>query len=163
MRTIIGEKKPNDRYDVRSTNCRPTDAHVSYGKLSNGTSGGASNLLAQEDQSSFEEAHHWNIQAKFYSVKDPHIVICMYDDIYGVQGYKMKYECGSLKRNSSVPPSLFFIFYFFYFFGGLHGSFYLTLICPLWDLFLTLGAILYILQEYRRSFTLYKGTHKKKM
>src|SRR3954468_10554622 len=33
--------------------------------------------------------------------------------------------------------------------------------CPLWDLFLTLGAILYILQEYRRSFTLYKGTQHK--
>ena len=44
MRTIIGERKPNDRYDVRSMN-----AHVRYGKLSNGTSGGASNLLAQED------------------------------------------------------------------------------------------------------------------
>ena len=71
-------------------------------------------------------------------------------------------------------PSLFlFLFFsfslFFNFFGGLNGSFYLTLICPLWDLlicplwdlFLTLGAILYILQEYRRSFTLYKGTHKK--
>ena len=34
----------------------------------------------------FEEAHHWNIQAKFYSVKDPHIAICMYDDLYGLQG-----------------------------------------------------------------------------
>ena len=50
----------------------------------------------------------------------------------------MEYECGSLKRNSSVPPSLFlFLFLFFsifYFFCGLNGSFYLTLICPLWDL-----------------------------
>src|SRR3954471_16169461 len=63
--------------------------------------------LLNKTKSSFEEAHHWNIQAKFYSVKDPHIVICMYDDLYGVQIYKMKYECGSLKRNSSVPPSLF--------------------------------------------------------
>ena len=49
MRTIIGERQPNDRYDVRSKDCHATDAHVSYGKLSNGTSGGASNLLAQED------------------------------------------------------------------------------------------------------------------
>src|SRR3954470_19602445 len=39
----------------------------------------------------------------------------MYDDLYGVQRYKMKYECGSLKRNSIVPPSLF-LFYFFIFF-----------------------------------------------
>src|SRR3954464_4578595 len=44
-------------------------------------------------------------------------------------------KCGSLKRNSSVPPSLFlFLFIFLLFFCGLHGSFYLTLICPLWDL-----------------------------
>src|SRR3954469_6493237 len=64
--------------------------------------------------SSFEEAHHWNIQAKFYSVKDPHIVVCMYADLYGVQRYKMEYECGSLKSNSSVPPSLFFLFLFFF-------------------------------------------------
>ena len=49
MRTIIGERKPNDRYDVRSRDCHATDAHVSYGKLSNETSGGASNLLSQED------------------------------------------------------------------------------------------------------------------
>src|SRR3954463_12329991 len=87
---------------------------------------------------SFEEANHWNIQAKFYNVKDPHIVICMYDDHYGVKGYKMKYECGSLKRNSSVPHSLFLFLFFsffslFLFFCGLHGSFYLTLICPFWD------------------------------
>ena len=43
----------------------------------------------------------------------------------------MEYECGSLKRNSSVPPSLFLFsfslfFYFLYFFGGLNGSFYFS-------------------------------------
>ena len=48
MRIIIGERKPNDRHDVRSRDCHATDP-VSYGKLSKGTSGGASNLLAQED------------------------------------------------------------------------------------------------------------------
>ena len=41
--------------------------------------------LLNKTYSSFEDAHHWNIHAKFYSVKDPHIVICMYDDLYGVQ------------------------------------------------------------------------------
>ena len=51
----------------------------------------------------------------------------------------MEYECGSLKRNSSVPPSLFlflflFFLYFIFIFCGLNGSFYLSLICPLWDL-----------------------------
>ena len=43
------ERKPNDRYGVRSRDCHATDAHVSYENLSNVTIGGASNLLAQED------------------------------------------------------------------------------------------------------------------
>ena len=30
-------------------------------------SGCASNLLPHEDLGHFEEAHHWNIQAKFYN------------------------------------------------------------------------------------------------
>ena len=30
MRTIIGERKPNDRYDVRSRDCHATDAQMSY-------------------------------------------------------------------------------------------------------------------------------------
>ena len=33
--------------------------------------GRASNLLAHEDLGQFEEAHHWNIQAKFYNEKSP--------------------------------------------------------------------------------------------
>jgi len=45
--------------------------HIRARKLSNGTSGGASNLLAHEDLELFEEAHPWNMQAKFYSVKVP--------------------------------------------------------------------------------------------
>ena len=34
-------------------------------------SGCASNLLAHEDLGHFEEAHHWNMQAKFYNEKFP--------------------------------------------------------------------------------------------
>ena len=34
-------------------------------------SGCASNLLVQEDLGHFEEAHCWNIQAKFYNEKFP--------------------------------------------------------------------------------------------
>ena len=34
-------------------------------------SGRGSNSLAHEDLGKFEEAHHWNIQAKFYNVKFP--------------------------------------------------------------------------------------------
>ena len=79
----------------------------------------------------------------------------------------MEYECGSFKRNSSVAPfslfiSFFSFFYFFIFVASLALSIYLSfvlfgifscvlfwdlLICPLWDLFLTLGATLYIVQE----------------
>ena len=34
-------------------------------------SGCASNFLAHKDLGTFEEAHHWNIQAKFYNEKFP--------------------------------------------------------------------------------------------
>ena len=34
-------------------------------------SGCASNSLADEDLGHFEEAHHWNIQVKFYNEKFP--------------------------------------------------------------------------------------------
>ena len=34
-------------------------------------SGCASNLLAHEDLGIFEEAHHWNMQAKFYNERFP--------------------------------------------------------------------------------------------
>ena len=116
MRTIIGERKPYDRYDVRSRDCHATDAHVSYGKNSKGKH---PTCLLKNTQSSFEKAHHWNIQSKFYSVKVPtQLYACMMISMeYKV--YKMEYECGSLKRNSCVPPSLFLfsfsLFLFFYF------------------------------------------------
>ena len=34
-------------------------------------SGCASNLLSHEDLGHFQEAHHWNIQAKFYNERFP--------------------------------------------------------------------------------------------
>src|SRR3954469_16983914 len=106
----------------------------------------------------------------------------MYDDLYGVQGVEDEVLVWISQKGIVVCPLLSFYFFFsfslfFFIFCGLNGSFYLTLICPLWDLlicplwdllicplwdlFLTLGAILYILQEGRRSFTLYKGTQPK--
>ena len=39
MWTIIGKRKPYDRYDVRSKHFHATDARVSYGKLFKETSG----------------------------------------------------------------------------------------------------------------------------
>ena len=72
--------------DVSSRDCNATDAHVSYGKLSKGTSGGASNLLAQEDLELI-----WGVSSLEYTsqvlwCEGSHIVICKYDDLYGVQG-----------------------------------------------------------------------------
>src|SRR4051812_43563023 len=92
----------------------------------------------KKTSSSFEEAHHWNIQAKFYSVKVPHIAICIYDHLYGVQDIE-GVRVWIFQKNSSVAPFSLFIFffsffYFLVFFGGLNGSFYLTLICHLWGL-----------------------------
>ena len=43
------------------------------------TSGCASNLLAHEDLGQFEEAHHWNIQAKFYNERFP--LVCESENI----------------------------------------------------------------------------------
>ena len=37
----------------------------------NKLSGFSSNLLAHKDLGQFKEAHHWNIQAKFYNEKFP--------------------------------------------------------------------------------------------
>src|SRR4051812_25637918 len=88
MRTIIGERRPYDRYDVRSRDCHATDVHVSKRSSPRELVGVHPTCFLKKTKSSFEEAHHWNIQAKFYSVKGPHIAICMYDDLYGVQGIK---------------------------------------------------------------------------
>src|SRR3954463_5193716 len=72
-----------------------------------------------------------------------------------------------------MPPSLFFIFLFlffnfFVFFGGLNGSFYLTLICPLWDLLILsslgsfphLRATLYFTRSIEDLHTLQGNPHK---
>ena len=37
-------------------------------------SGCASNSLSHEELGHFEEAHHWNIQAKFYNEKFPLVI-----------------------------------------------------------------------------------------
>src|ERR1041385_4319829 len=67
------------------------------------------------------------------------IISMEYNDIEGVLVWI------SQKDSSVAPFSLFIsfsLFIFFYFFGGLNGSFYVTLICPLWDLLIlsTLGS-----------------------
>src|SRR4051812_16392753 len=69
----------------------------------------------------------------------------MNDNLYEVQILN-EHECGSFKRNSSVAPfSLIISLFPFFFFCGLIGSFYLSLICPLWDLFFVLFGIFFFL------------------
>ena len=64
---------PSIDVNARSRDCHATDAlrDISVWKLKLKLSGCASNLLAHEDLGHFEEAHHWNIQAKFYNEKFP--------------------------------------------------------------------------------------------
>ena len=51
----LGKRKSYNRIYARSRDCYTTDAHraISVQKLSNGTSGGASNLLAHKDLEHF--------------------------------------------------------------------------------------------------------------
>src|SRR3954466_8830108 len=70
-----------------------------------------------------------------------------------------------------MPPSLFLFLFFSFslFFGGLNGSFYLTLIFPLWDLLIlsSLGSFphfrgntLYFTRIYEIFHTLQGYSHK---
>src|ERR1041385_5843087 len=99
----------------------------------------------------------------------------MNDNLYGVQDIRWSMSV-DLSKGIVVCPLLsfylfFYFLYFLYFFGGLNGSFYLTLMCPLWDLLIlsSLGSFRHFrgntlyFTRYRRSFTLYKGTHIKKI
>ena len=140
--------------------------------------------LLTKTQSSFEEAHHWNIQAKFFSVRIP-TQLCMNDMKISMEyKYTMEYECGSFKRNSSVAPFSLFISFFFlfsiflYFFvASLALSIYLSFVlfgifsCVLfWDLLFvsSLGSFphfegntLYFTRMKRRSSHFTRSTQHK--
>src|SRR3954463_9926164 len=85
-----------------------------------------------------------------------HIAICIYDHLYGVQFIRGSTSVDILKGIVVLPPSLFlfiFLFFlFFVFFGGLNGSFYLTLTCPLWDLLILTSLVSF---SHFRGNTLY--------
>ena len=60
----------------------------------------------------FEEAHCWNIQAKFYNEKFPPVYESdkqetLYHEDYGAT---LKHKCG--KKDSNIVPSLFFSHFF---------------------------------------------------
>ena len=82
-------------------------------------SGCASNLLAHEDLGHFEEAHHWNIQAKFYNEKFPLVYKSdnLGDSLYGKHGATLKHKCG--KRIVTLPLLSFSLNFLFFCFGGL--------------------------------------------
>ena len=80
-------------------------------------SGCASNLLAHEDLGQFEEAHHWNIQAKLYNIKFP--LVFESDNIgdsfyHEHHGATLKHKCGKrIVTLSLLSFSFFGAFYFF--------------------------------------------------
>ena len=95
-------------------------------------SGCASNLLAHEDLGRFEEAHHRNIQAKFYNVKFPLVYESesIGDSLYEEHGATLKHKCGkrivTLRLLSFSLIFLFFIILFFLFWwASLASLFYL--------------------------------------
>ena len=111
-------------------------------------SGCASNLLAHEDLGHFEEAHRWNMQAKFYNEKFP--LVCesdnIWDSLYEEHGATLKHKCGKrivalslfislfLGLPFFIWPFFFYLAFFFFLFKGQcsnnddhHTSIYLQL------------------------------------
>ena len=64
----------------------------------------------------FEEAHHWNIQAKFYNEKFP--LVYESDNIGDSLSWRSwcYFEAQVWKKDSNIAPSLFFSFFVFLFF-----------------------------------------------
>ena len=78
-------------------------------------SGCASNLLAHEDLGHFEEAHHWNIQAKFYNEKFPLVYESdnIGDSLHEEHGATLKHKCGKRDSSSALFLGLFLAFLVF--------------------------------------------------
>ena len=92
-------------------------------------SGCASNSLAHEDLGHFEEAHHWNIQAKFYNEKFPLVYESdnIGDSLCEEHGATLKHKC----RKWIV--ALFLLSFSLIFLFG--PSFFVFSFCPLFSLF----------------------------
>ena len=75
----------------------------------------------------FEEAHCWNIQAKFYNQKFPLVYESdtTRDSLYEEHGATLKHKCG--KRIVTLPllSFLFFSFFSFFVLVGVFGLFFL--------------------------------------
>ena len=78
-------------------------------------SGCASNLLAHEDLGHFEEANHWNIQAKFYNKIFPLVYGSdkIRDSLYHEEhDATLKHKCG--KRIVALSLLSFSLIYFYF-------------------------------------------------
>ena len=88
-------------------------------------SGCASNSLAHEDLGHFEEAHHWNIQAKFYNENShQYMKVTTQETLYHEDhGATLKHKCGKrIVTLSLLSFSLIFLFWPFLFFGLFFSS-----------------------------------------
>ena len=80
-------------------------------------SGCASNSLAHEDLGHFEEAHHWNIQAKFYNeISHQYMKVTKQETLYYEDhGATLKHKCGKrIVTLSLLSFSLIFLFGLFF-------------------------------------------------
>ena len=119
--------------------CNRCTRAINVWKLKKKLSGCASNSLAHEDLGHFEEAHHWNIQAKFYNEKFP--LVYESDNIGDSLSWRSwcYFEAQVWKKDSKIVPSVYFS-HFYYYFGGL-----------LWPLFLLWASLAsFIFHKFRK-------------
>ena len=107
------------------------------------TRGCASNLLAHEDLGQFEEAHHWNIQAKFYNIKFP--LVYGSDNIRDSLSWRALcyFEAQVWKKDISIATSLFFSHFFIWAF-----SFFFSFSISSFPLFLFLFFVRSLIPTY---------------
>ena len=111
-------------------------------------SGCASNLLAHEDLGNFEEAHCWNIQAKFYNENShQYVKVTKQETLYHeYHGATLKHKCGQrivalpLLSFSLIFFALSFFGLFFIYFGPFYGLFFSLFFVR--SLILTCGGII---------------------
>ena len=120
---------PSIDVNMWSRDCHATDALELYMNESSTkkASGCASNSLAHEDLGHFEEAHHWNIQAKFYNERLPLVYESdnIGDSVYEKHGATLTHKCGKrIVTLSLLSFSLIFLFGPSFFFFGLFSFFF---------------------------------------
>ena len=87
-------------------------------------SGCASNLLAHKDLGHFEEAHHWNIQAKFYNEKFPLVYGSDNHRRLSIMKTMVLFRSTSVEKEIVALFLLSFLSYFFIWWASLASFFY---------------------------------------